>query len=180
LGSQLWIFWSTQGEPEVFLGVMQRSRQAAPALMSAHEAGISASGGSGEVAAMARRSRQSWAARLLAATLALALVVASIVGAAAHAGGHHHHLDDAHHGAMAVPDGSPAADRHSGDAPEPAHQHSGCLDFVCHGGLALLTAAIPWTVAAWPDRAVFPWDFESLASVSPARLDRPPKPLVSA
>jgi hypothetical protein len=144
---------------------------------------------------MAKRLGQSWTARLVAITVSLALVAASVFGAGSHARGHSHHAGDPSH-ASAAPDAAVTAHHHhatasstnhrsaSGigtpDLPESTHHHPECMDFVCHGGIAVLVAALPWTAAVWPRRAVAPWDTRALASVSPARLDRPPKPLVSA
>jgi hypothetical protein len=142
---------------------------------------------------MARYLRKAWTGRLIAATLALALFVASFVGAIAHASGHLHGHEH-HHGTIAAPDGSHDADNRSAhsenhqrvagvgaiNVPGPAHQHSGCVDFACHGGLAVLATVSSWRVAAWPKTAVFPWNTRALASVSPTKLDRPPKFLASA
>jgi hypothetical protein len=158
--------------------------------MSPHEAGICGVEELVKVVAMARHLRKAWAARLVAATLSLALAMAPIAGAAAHVIGHgdaHAH----HHGAIIAADSSPDPDQRSAHSedhhrvsgagpanmPEPAHQHSGCVDFVCHGGLAVLAAATAWNFTDWPKVAVFPWNTQALASVIPARLDRPPKSL---
>lgn len=131
----------------------------------------------GEVDAMARRLRQTWTARIVAATLSLALVVVSIVGAGAHA---HHDLHAHPHSSISVPDASAVGHRPGpADLPEPAHQRSSCIDFICHGGLAVLPPASPWDVAVWPEATVFPRNGQPLAAVGPARLDRPPKSLVS-
>jgi hypothetical protein len=125
--------------------------------------------------------------------VSLVLAVSSIIGAGCHAGVHHHQAGSHHH-KIAASENSPKADHlatHSGDeralfgagdanVPEPAHQHSGCMDFICHGGLAVLASATSWIVAGWPEKAVLPRDMQALVSVSPARLDRPPKSFVSA
>jgi len=136
--------------------------------------------------------RQTYIARLSAVALSLALMVASIVGGAAHAREHGHHSHH-HHGAAPVsahvghgtphaPVGGSHLDFQSvaDDEPDSAPHRAGCLDFVCHGGAAVLGAANPWIVAPWPAAAIFPWQTRALIFVSPARLDRPPKSLVSA
>jgi|SoiMethySBSTD1v2_1073268.scaffolds.fasta_scaffold85098_3 hypothetical protein len=137
---------------------------------------------------MARALRQLRMSRMIAAALSLAVLVASVVGAAAHAREHGHHGH--HHGAGSI---SSDADRGAlyapvaeyiellvivDDEPQPITQHAGCLDFICHGGVAVPTT--PWNVGSWPQAAVFPWRARSLVSMSPARLDRPPKSRVSA
>jgi hypothetical protein len=137
---------------------------------------------------MARALRQLRMSRMIAAALSLAVLVASVVGAAAHAREHGRHGH--HHGAGSI---STDADRGAlyapvaeyiellvigDDEPQPITQHAGCLDFICHGGVAVPTT--PWNVGSWPQAAVFPWGGRSLVSVSPARLDRPPKSRVSA
>lgn len=139
---------------------------------------------------MASALRQPRIARLIAAALSFAVVFASIVGAAAHAGehGHHrHHHHDHHHGTGTI---SPDADHAAHHAPvagshidfqsiaDDEPQHAGCLDFTCHGGVAVLGATTPWDVGFWPEAAIFPWRTQALDAVSPARLDRPPKSLV--
>src|SRR5262245_37093185 len=97
--------------------------------------------------------RHGWITRLAAATLSLALVVASVVGAAAHGGAcahhapHYHHShagDDADHdashsGSQAHVKSGPVSHADSGTG-ESHVQHQTCMDFVCHGGIAVLAA----------------------------------------
>jgi hypothetical protein len=54
------------------------------------------------------------------------------------------------------------------------------MDFICHGCLAIVAGGTGWQVAPWHEARMLPWDAQAPASVSPSRLDRPPKPLVSA
>ncbi len=155
---------------------------------------------------MARALGQRWTARLLAAMLSLALVFASLFGAAAHAGERTHHSQHRHqsqvgqhHGhdhamaaqatsaakvaAVAVwrgPQGASVA----GDIPEPDGsdlRHGCCMDFICHGCMAIVAAGTGWQVTPWHNEArTLTWDAQGSACVRPSRLDRPPKPLVSA
>ena len=132
-----------------------------------------------------KRLRHAWITRLVAATVSIAFALSSFIGATAHAGSYHHSAA-AHHHVVA------AADHfHSNTAPsispigavdpaEPAHKHSGCMDFICHGGLAVLAAATSWQLTDWSPKPVFRLTTVAVALASPSRLDRPPKPLVSA
>jgi len=149
--------------------------------------------GADEANAMAGLPRQSWAARLLVAMLALGLVAASTAGAIGHANGSGHHGPHSHHhGAIAA--AAPAADgaHHAAhaqsrdladvatQAPQSDPQHASCMDHICHCSLGLVTIGAGWGHTAWPDARVLPWDSRALVSAPTARLDRPPKPLASA
>jgi hypothetical protein len=158
-----------------------------------------------ERAGMARASAQGWTARLLAAVASLALVLASLLGSAAHAcetshHGQHRHQSHAeqhahHHAAAAnahpghgtdsvvAAHGKPNATTSALDHPEPGgpdRQHSCCMDFICHGCIAIVAGDNGAQLVTWQEARILPWDGQALASVSPARLDRPPKALVSA
>ena len=144
---------------------------------------------------MAGLPRQSWASRLLVAMLALALVAASTAGAIGHASGSGHHGPHGHRHEAAVA-AAPAADgahlavdtqsratdhaNAATQAPQSDHQHTSCMDHICHCSLGLVTIGAGWAPAAWPDARVLPWDSRALVSAPTARLDRPPKPLASA
>jgi len=54
------------------------------------------------------------------------------------------------------------------------------MDFICHGCIAIIAGDTGAQLVTWHEARVLPWDGQALASVSPARLDRPPKALVSA
>jgi hypothetical protein len=54
------------------------------------------------------------------------------------------------------------------------------MDFICHGCIAVIAGDAGAQLVTWHEARVLPWDGQALASVSPARLDRPPKALVSA
>jgi len=175
------------------------------ALMFPHRARIFAVE-SIERAGMARAPGQRWTARLLAAVASLALVLASLLGSAAHAcetshHGQHRHQSHAgqqhahHHGAAAKGHSDhgtdrvvAAPDKASGaasalDHPEPGgsdRSHTCCMDFICHGCIAVIAGDAGAQLVTWHEARVLPWDGQALASVSPARLDRPPKALVSA
>jgi hypothetical protein len=155
---------------------------------------------------MARASAQGWTARLLAAVASLALVLASLLGSAAHAcetshHGQHRHQSHAggqhahHHGAatnahsdhgtdsVVATHGKPDATASALDHPEPGgpdRQHACCMDFICHGCIAIIAGDSGAQLVTWQEARILPWDGQALASVSPARLDRPPKALVSA
>jgi hypothetical protein len=145
--------------------------------------------------------RQHAIARLVAATLSLALMFASIVGTAAHARhhAHHHHQQgsaahahayvhgDHDHGdsdgsavAADEPESVGASAGGTVPKPEPASEHRDCMDFACHGGIAILAVGTGWQVAWWPQAPAVVWRSDFVASVSPARLDRPPKSFASA
>lgn len=155
---------------------------------------------------MARVTPQRWTSRLLAAAASLALVLASLFGSAAHAcetGHHGQHRHQSHAGGQhAHHQGAPARavsghgtatiavvaahDKPAASALE--HHQSGvpdrtqgcCMDFICHGCIAIVTGETGSQFVPWHEARVLPWDSQALPSVSPTRLDRPPKALVSA
>ena len=138
---------------------------------------------------MTRRLRHGPFARLVAAVLSLCLVTASVAGAAAHAGdcAHHHGAQvaiDAEHAAHAL-DHTASTDAVSpagggGEPQESQGRHVACMDFLCHGGVAVLAAGSAWTAEDWPTARTVPWASLPLVAISPSTLDRPPKALVSA
>jgi hypothetical protein len=77
-------------------------------------------------------------------------------------------------------------DRHGPDAadlPETDggdRDHACCMDFICHGCIAVIANETGSQLLSWRDVCRLPWDAQAPASVSPARLDRPPKSLASA
>jgi hypothetical protein len=153
---------------------------------------------------MARAPGQRWTARLLAAVASFALAVASLLGSAAHAcesghhgqhrhqaqvgnqGAHHHEAAKAHSegssDAVARPHGTASVAAVSSQS-EPSgsdRKHTCCMDFICHGCIAIIAGETASHVAPRNEARVLPWDARALASMNPARLDRPPKSLVSA
>jgi hypothetical protein len=71
----------------------------------------------------------------------------------------------------------------TGDLPQSDggdRNHACCMDFICHGCIAVIDSESGAQFMAWEPVRSLPWDAQAPASVSPARLDRPPKPLVSA
>jgi hypothetical protein len=72
----------------------------------------------------------------------------------------------------------PAADLPQSDGGD--RNHACCMDFICHGCIAVIDSQAGAQFMAWEPLRSLPWDAQAPASVSPARLDRPPKPLVSA
>lgn len=135
-----------------------------------------------------RSGAKAWPARLLAATMALGLVVACIIGAYAHAAGHA--LPEAEHTTAAID--ATGQEIQNGHLSEPAASkpgqvgaphdsdgtgHSpleGC-DFICHGGQAILAAAVLVPPAVL-DSAPLIQPAAALHGAEPTSLDRPPKP----
>src|SRR5262245_29570731 len=95
--------------------------------------------------------RKTWPARVVAAVMTLALVLACTLAAYEHAAGHHHAAPSAVQGGFAHSSGSPDADSgaecmHTGHVHEDgATGESGCCtdscNFMCNGGCAILAAA---------------------------------------
>lgn len=90
--------------------------------------------------------RYSVSRRLLAATLSLVLVLASMVGAYAHAAHGAQHDD---HGVHAAFDEAPdtatvgsADDENATDRPISDAKHASCGDLLCHGGFAILNGQV--------------------------------------
>jgi hypothetical protein len=54
------------------------------------------------------------------------------------------------------------------------------MDFICHGCIGIIAGETGSHFLPLNEARVLPWDAQALASVNPARLDRPPKALVSA
>ncbi|MGE0853279.1 MAG: hypothetical protein AB7O44_27330 [Hyphomicrobiaceae bacterium] len=151
---------------------------------------------------MARVLRRHWIGRLLAATLSLGLALASTFGAAARARDHVHHHDGAapqavhqhfHYGdlgahqpdeeaATTVEEGGRtfAASAAGAGVPKPDPLHHTCMDFVCHGGIAILASVGSWQAPWWPQGRLVAWQSDHVVCVSPARLDRPPKAFAPA
>lgn len=72
----------------------------------------------------------------------------------------------------------PAADLPRSDGGD--RNHACCMDFICHGCIAVIDSQAAAQFMAWESVGSLPWDAQAPASISPARLDRPPKSLVSA
>lgn len=72
----------------------------------------------------------------------------------------------------------PAADLPQSDGGD--RNHACCMDFICHGCIAVIDSQAAAQFMAWEPVRSLPWDAQAPASISPARLDRPPKSLVSA
>lgn len=72
----------------------------------------------------------------------------------------------------------PAADLPQSDGGD--RNHACCMDFICHGCVAVIDSQAAAQFMAWESVRSLPWDAQAPASISPARLDRPPKSLVSA
>ena len=140
---------------------------------------------------MARALRQLWVARLLATGLSFALIVASLAGTTVHARDHsqHHHWGVSHADGHAHAGHSAAivatADAGgltslSHDVPAADPRHNGCLDFLCHGGVAILAMGAGLQIAGWREPLLPFWPSDALSAVRPAALERPPKSLHSA
>jgi hypothetical protein len=155
-----------------------------------------------EILTPMRSASKAWSPRLLAATVALALVVACVIGAYAHASGHQ--PPPAGHAvavlAATMADALSGADGHGGehaaaapvfaadcdhahgpadcrhDADHPGHSLD-CCDTVCNGGQAILAAApvVPAALPAAPSME----PAAALRGADPGGLDRPPKPFRS-
>jgi hypothetical protein len=121
--------------------------------------------------------------RFLSVVLTYALVLAGVVGVEAHA--HHasavhqhtHSLADAAH--VASDDATSGHEHAHRDGKAPATHHCGdCLDFVCHGGLAVLPTIDDLSLP--PASAILTALTEfALVGRRPAPLDRPPLPIRS-
>ena len=121
--------------------------------------------------------------RLIAATVSLALVLASVIGAHGHAIEHSHDSTHGHHHtgsieqvlqvAQAVQTASNGLSAVDGD-----HQvdtrHTGCTDFICHGGLAVLASGCPALTFELRDENL-PWTSQVTSQQGVFSLERPPK-----
>ena len=120
--------------------------------------------------------RYSTTRRLLAATLSLVLVLASMIGAYAHAGHEAQHHD---HSVHAVLDNSPesggvADDGHGPESPNSAAKHPSCGDLLCHGGFAILTGHVDRERAHQRSVALIHRD-DTRSGSGHSSLDRPPR-----
>jgi hypothetical protein len=127
--------------------------------------------------------RKTWPARMVAAAMTLALLLASTLAAYAHAAGHHHAARGAAHDGLAHSVHGPD-DGTAPDQPQAGHAHedgptdeSGCggetCNFMCTGGCALLVAADMMERA--PPAAPATELAVLLASAEPGGPERPPK-----
>jgi hypothetical protein len=121
--------------------------------------------------------------RLLAATLSLVLVAASIIGSYAHAchEGHHQHSSLQHvghpeHGSAS--EGGPNAETNAphghGLPSSSGESHTFCSDFVCHCCMAILADASQSERIAQRKAVVIPPE-DLRVGRGPFTLDRPPK-----
>jgi hypothetical protein len=124
-----------------------------------------------------------WAARLISAAVALALLVASAVGAYAHALAHCHH---GHANALHQDDAVATAPMvtvnalHKGESQRPpaSVDQAQCCDTVCHGGLAIVDMG---AVALLPPHFLHATLSASrVAGTQPHSLERPPRSPVLA
>ena len=128
-------------------------------------------------------SRQRWAARLISAAVALALICGCAIGAYAHAVGHCH-SGDAHvvqqEGAETSASNVTADSQHQGEsqkAPVPG-DHAQCCDTFCHGGFAIVDIS---TVVLLLPRFMLAARFVQLAAgTQPHSPERPPRSPVLA
>lgn len=120
--------------------------------------------------------RYSVTRRLLAATLSLVLVLASMIGAHAHAADHGHHNDHGVHGVSAdSPEANDVADNGLGQKrPNSAANHASCGDLLCHGGFAILTGQIDCERTYHKAVNLFPCD-DTRSGSGQWSLDRPPR-----
>ena len=125
---------------------------------------------------MQRDARYCVIRRLLAATLALALVLASMVGSYAHTSDHGHHHDHASHLAL---DANAGAGSHADENGAPATStaaadHTCCCDFLCHGGIAILADMTHRVRLDYRRVALTPRD-DVRPGTAGGSLDRPPR-----
>src|SRR4029453_5406724 len=125
-------------------------------------------------------AKQRWAARLISAAMALALVVASAVGGYAHALAHchHGHAHAAQHqdsGAAPVASGM---EQKGEPQKAPAANHADCCDTICHGGYAIVGQASP--ILPLPQSTPSIPLMRADAGAEPRSLDRPPRSSVLA
>jgi hypothetical protein len=110
----------------------------------------------------------------------LALLLASVIGVHSHAFTHSHqatgHAQHAHAGDSNAALPAPVSHQHSHDhgSPGSGHDHSTCLDLVCHGGIAILAGDT--SVAAFARESFRLEAARILYSTAPGCLDRPPRP----
>ena len=124
--------------------------------------------------------KQRWAARLISAAVALALVFASAVGAYSHAlaqchYGHAHTSQHQDYGTAPVV----SSMEHRGEPQKaPTTNHATCGDTICHGGYAIggqVTLTLPLSQSTPPISVT-----RADAGAKPPSLDRPPRSPVLA
>lgn len=125
---------------------------------------------------MLGNGRYSVTRRLLAATLSLVLVLASLIGAHAHAGHHGHHHD---HGVHGVLDDRSGVDHDADSAHGPGGTGSiagqaVCGDLLCHGGFAILLEHFNRVHLHQHLIVLIPSD-DARAGSERSSLDRPPR-----
>jgi hypothetical protein len=126
--------------------------------------------------------KQRWAARLISAAMALALVFASAVGTYAHALAHchHGHANAVHHQEDAEASTVTANALHKGESQRsPASvDQAQCCDTICHGGFAIVDMG---AVVLLPPRFLHAILSAGLAAgTQPHSLERPPRSPVLA
>jgi hypothetical protein len=134
-----------------------------------------------------RSAPKAWPARLLAAAIVLALLVASAIGAYAHAAGHGRHAeaqaaaagDAGHHAAHHTPASDSLSPGHVDgalDRGDTGPSFPDCCDTICHGGQAIL-AAPPVVPHPAPHYVPLVQSAAAFDGAEPGGLDRPPKAL---
>jgi hypothetical protein len=127
--------------------------------------------------------KHRWAARLISAAVALALVVASAVGAYAHALAHCHdgHANAVHQEGAEVSASTVTVNAlHKGESQRsPASvDQAQCCDTICHGGLAIVDMG---AVVLLPPRFLHAvLSASHAAGTQPHSLERPPRSPVLA
>ena len=127
--------------------------------------------------------KNRWAARLISAAVALALIFASAVGAYAHAFAHchHGHANAAHQEGAEAPASTVTANAlHEGESRGSSApvDHAQCCDTICHGGFAIVDMG---AVVLLPASCLHAIPFASLAAgMQPHSLERPPRSPVLA
>jgi hypothetical protein len=123
------------------------------------------------------------ARRFLSVILTYALVLTGVAGMEAHAhhaGGMHQHNHALADDPSIASDDMAAVDHHTGQhGTVPTKHHCGdCLDFVCHGGLAVLPTIDGLSLTPTSVILIARADFAQIGRC-PAPLDRPPLSLRS-
>lgn len=136
------------------------------------------------MAPMQGNTRYGGMRRLLAATLSLVLVLASVIGAFAHTSHNHHHhaaqtLDSDSALASAEGAGADLGNDHAPAGSKIGSEKGGCGDLLCHGGFAILSGQNLRFGFAGRSIHLLPLDYSGVGSGLPS-LDRPPRAFVLA
>jgi hypothetical protein len=132
--------------------------------------------------------RKTWRARVVAAAMTLALVLACTLSAYEHAAGHHHAASHAAQGGLAHNSDSPDADGgpeclhaghvHGDGATGESGGGTDSCNFMCNGGYAILAAAavMEHALSAAPATELR----VLLDCAEPSTLERPPRASIPA